>query len=120
MNHYCARQRESDKRWEYTCKNDYRVRPVGYCNGHFGQGPKFHTDGHSSPEEACDCYREYLLDMELRLNLECDGLNKCVVCGTPTIKRARVEFSSWPLCDGHRTREQVEKMFKSVGCIITS
>jgi hypothetical protein len=34
MNYYQPRQREGSKRWDYTCKNDGRIWPVGYCVGY--------------------------------------------------------------------------------------
>lgn len=33
MNYYDARQRGSDKRWDYTCMNDNYIWPIGYCAG---------------------------------------------------------------------------------------
>lgn len=86
MNYYAARQREKDKRWDFTVMNDKRIRPVGYCrpyeplssslmpqqvveqhNSEYGRfQKKYHDDGHATAEEACNCYREYELDNHLR------------------------------------------------------
>lgn len=89
MRYYDARQREHDGRWDYTCRHDDRIYPVGYCAGfrpykaddvvvrseeHARElnaelepfREKYHTDGHATPEEARACYREYLLDQRLR------------------------------------------------------
>lgn len=92
MNYYASRQRLSDKRYDFTCKNDNRVWPVGYCAGprvytaadfnfmseeaaareaeklNAKYGPlreRFHTDGHATEAEAQACYRSYLLDTRL-------------------------------------------------------
>ena len=136
MNHYKARQRETDGRWDYTSGNPREgVHPVGYCRAWKPQDPnaswmlpgeaeqenaemapfvhKFHTDGHATSEEACDCYREYLLDHRLRLHdppLDPSTLNKCVVCGAYTAGLAELNFEHWWLCDEHRNRTEVEKL----------
>lgn len=33
MNYYQPRQRETDKRWDYTCRNGDWIWPTGYCRG---------------------------------------------------------------------------------------
>src|ERR1039458_152792 len=105
MNYYAARQRK-DGRWDYTNKNDDFIGSVGYCHKYRpltdgslkGLYPqeyleqkeekqgifkhKYHMDGHATKEEACECYRKYLLDTTLCL----DGCNddtqrKCKICG---------------------------------------
>lgn len=136
MNYFAARQRESDKRWDYTCKNDGTIWPVGYCGGWrepqtglltpeqvqqwVSQAAphrhKFHLDGHATAEEACDCYKQYLLDFDLRLGGEAlNTQRKCEVCGAWTSRFARVGHRTWFLCDEHRTREHVEALFGPVG-----
>jgi hypothetical protein len=75
LNHYKARQRENDRRWDYTCANPrIATHAVGYCRawkplseGSVGLLPgeaeqynekmapfvgKFHSDGHATSEEA--------------------------------------------------------------------
>jgi hypothetical protein len=111
MNYYAARQRESDGKFDYTCHNDGRTYPVGYCrayrpfddkdlgtifcgdaarmakeNEKYGQyANKYHSDGHATADEAGSCYRRYLLDNRSRLhskkNEDADVLNKCAICG---------------------------------------
>jgi hypothetical protein len=141
MNHYAARQRESDKRWDYTCRNNSRFWAVGYCAGWREPQPdvlpkdqirqwidemtphrgKFHTDGHETPEEACDCYRRYMLDFSMRLDGEwSDAQHKFKVCGAWTNGYAQVASSTWTLCDEHRTREQVETLYGPMGEIWSS
>jgi hypothetical protein len=83
MNYYAARQREDDKKWDYTCKNDGRTWPIGYCGSFLEaklitEGGYYHTQqsadrhnsfkkkygphNHETKEEAQACYKEYLLD----------------------------------------------------------
>ncbi len=144
MNYYGPRQRESDKRWDYTCRNDGHIWPVGYCRKYeewwvrfeeqFGHRPnqdeidrcianqhKYHSEGHATDDEACACYREYLLDHHLRLGLECsDAQYKCKVCGAWTSLYAEVDMRHWTLCEQHNNREEVEKLFGKVGEIWSS
>lgn len=120
MNWYCARQRESDGRWDYTNRNSTGTYALGYCAGwreldheHLGkifgvdrlpwfeqdlekrrahQG-KYHADGHATAGEADACYRQYQLDNELRLHdppADPDALHKCAVCGTFTAGMAEI------------------------------
>ena len=136
MNHFTARQRESDKRWDYTCRRDGIAWPIGYCAGWREPQPglmtpgqikdwlekamphmhKFHTDGHASAEEANECYKQYLLDFDLRLDGDHQNVqHKCKVCGVWTSKYASVGSSAWSLCDEHRTREHAEALFGPMG-----
>lgn len=77
MNYYKPRQRESDKRWDYTCRNDDRIWPVGYCDAYkpiaatatfmtpemiqafneteASMSHKYHAGGHETAEEAAAC-----------------------------------------------------------------
>lgn len=161
MNHDAARQRESDKRWDYTSENDGRVHATGYCAGvahcktcgtetfyepgkgftrctskdgqhdgeHLDRAP-YHTTGHATAEEACACYRVYLLDTQLRLYDPKDApkppttLHRCQAPdGCPEFTAGLAEVGNgdhWRLCDAHRTRETVEKLFREVGEAWTS
>jgi hypothetical protein len=137
MNHYKARQREIDQRWDYTSGNPREgIHPVGYCHRYrpfsvercawmtaemceqenAKEAPfvaKYHTDGHATEEEACECYRTYLLDQRLRLwdpPPDPDTLNKCVVCGVYTAGMAELQMQHWWLCDEHRNRVEIEKL----------
>ncbi len=135
MNHYAARQR-TDGRWDYTCANPRsRTHPVGYCRAYRELKPesglfdavqcelenarirpfahKYHDDGHGTADEACDCYREYLLDQRLQLHpssKDAEVLRKCTVCGVYTSGYAELQMSVWWLCDEHRSRDEVEKL----------
>ncbi len=91
--YYEARQRDSDKRWDFTSSTGSGgTCPIGYCAGwremtahdvaRFGEGfaqslhneieakrvhqAKYHKDGHATAEEACACYREWELDNDLK------------------------------------------------------
>lgn len=142
MNHYKAAQRLSDNRWEYVCFNDGRAYKTGYCAGwrevtdaEEAQIPglradvekrrpnqdKYHTHGHDTAEEACECYRQYLLDNTLRLRPAPETPKtlhrcECPECAEYTAGQASVgDMNIWNLCDGHRTREVVEQLMPAVG-----
>lgn len=97
MNYYAARQRQSDGRFDFTCRNDDQTWPVGYCRAHKvwtaadfkglyssddqrtaeaaklnakyePLAHKFHADGHATAEEAQACYCQYLLDTQLEFS----------------------------------------------------
>lgn len=133
MNYLKARQRESDKRWDYTQMNDGRVWPIGYCGGWreytpeqrktFGMNDeymaeletrraKYHKDGHATPEEACACYKEYQLDTALSFGDQSSRQEKCLVCGEWTQKCAHIGgWESYVLCEKHANREEVAKLY---------
>jgi hypothetical protein len=123
-------------RWDYTCHNRRMgTYAVGYCrewrpftaegmkglydaeqcereNKKFEPYvSKFHTTGHVSKEEACACYKEYLLDHNFRLGTRKDQQNKCQVCGEWTQTTVDVgESYFFTLCEKHATREEVAKL----------
>lgn len=126
MNHYIAKQRVEDKRWDYTCNN----HPIGYCRAYKEIDPKLipiseqqqeeyratqhkhHTDGHETEQEARECYKEYLLDHHLRLRAKMgDQQMKCRVCGEWTQNFAEIDCQMFVLCDKHNNRETVEGLF---------
>jgi hypothetical protein len=133
MNYFGPRQRESTKRWDYTCRNDNRIWPVGYCAGwrdytaeerrqcmmndvwyanYESRRASYHTDGHATSDEACECYKQYQLDDGLRFGEDSSSQKKCQVCEAWTTKRAMVGgYRSFVLCEAHATREEVEKLF---------
>lgn len=146
MNYYQARKRETDGRWDFTCRNDDQIWPVGYCRAYrpftgnelwmvggaehaayenAKEEPfkdKYHEDGHATADEAADCYRLYVLDHRIRLNEEAaDEQRKCEVCGEWTTLRASVDHGAgWPLCVLHNNREEVEKLYPAVSQIWSS
>lgn len=133
MNYYGARQRESDQRWDFTCKNDDRIWPVGYCHEYrewtaarlswvrdeaeaaaqavrleAEQAPlrdKYHADGHATADEADRCFYDYQLD-HLR-PLEFSGAQyPCAVCGAWSQQGLEAEqLSDAILCADHANRE---------------
>lgn len=92
MNYAQARQRQTDGRWDWSVRNDDLTWPAGYCAGWKDWTPegahvigvrveqlradqesksglfraKYHTDGHTTKEEAERCWWEYEIDQELR------------------------------------------------------
>lgn len=78
---------------------------------------KFHTDGHATEEEACECYKQYLLDTSLRLMTEepenARQQNRCQVCRKFTACYAQVgPYRLFMLCPEHNTRENVAALLK--------
>lgn len=141
MNYYAARQRQSDMKWDYTCRNGDFTQPVGYCGGYIewteemlkrlglpGKPEdhssilremqfkdKYHTCGHETQEEAQKCYREYLLDQRLKKRENTDTMRKCLVCKDWTTFSAEIDMHTWDLCEKHNNREEVEKLFQTPG-----
>lgn len=95
MNYYAARERLSDGRFDFTCRNDDKTWPVGYCHEYRQWSASdfnfmseeaaareaeklnqkyepvreaFHSDGHATAEEAQACYRRFLLDTRLEFS----------------------------------------------------
>jgi len=137
VNYYSAKQRK-DGKWDYTCQNDNFIYPVGYChlpdvtNEVYNLFPedvkcitensdKFHECGHETQEEAEECYKQYILDFQLRLKTEDKNTQrKCQVCGEWTTLLAIVDTKMFQLCDEHNNRDEVEKLYGKVGMIWTS
>ncbi len=132
MNHYKARQRK-DGRWDYTCANDGKAWPVGYCHEYREPDPedwiwkmhpddaqrvrdnkdKYHGCGHATEEEAQACYKKYLLENELSLNRKSSNAQyKCKVCGEWTQLFAEVDWHIFNLCEKHQNLESVEPLFQ--------
>ena len=131
MNYLKARQRQIDGRWNYTSMNDGEIYAIGYCHAfhefdnsipvteqekekHQANSHKYHTIGHATEEEACECYRQYLLDHRLHLNKEMgDQQKKCHICGVWTDQFAEIGINWYPLCPEHNTREVVATLFEA-------
>lgn len=146
MNYYQARKRESDGRWDFTCRNDDRIWPVGYCheyrpftgNERWMVGgaehaakenakeepfrSKYHVDGHATAGEAANCYRRYVLDHRTHLREEYPHTKlECVVCKEWTTLRASVDHGrSWPLCELHNNQDEVERLYPASSEIVSS
>ena len=131
VNYLKARQRAVDKRFDYTQMNDKIVWPIGYCAGYreytleernaFCMSDKwyeeyesrksqYHADGHVDAEEACECYKRYLLDSSLHYGV--DTKKKCEVCKEWTDKRTMIGgYTSFVLCETHTTRAVIASLF---------
>ena len=64
MNYYKPRQKKDTLKWQFTCRNDDNIYPVGYCYDKKCE--------HDTAEEASDCYRDY-----------CEKENNGMMCGFP-------------------------------------
>jgi hypothetical protein len=124
MNYYAARRLRSEtdtgatEGWHFTRMNDGHIQPVGYCAEHYP---------HATADEACECFRRYLLDLIVEETYSdwtgCEFLVDGQKCDTPT-KRG---LSSRPplghdyaLCDEHRTAVNLDAMTGPVGQITAS
>jgi hypothetical protein len=130
MQHKQALQRSTDGRWDYTSGRT----PIGYCheysdpmennpfNLYWPQDQidavrnnkhKYHTDGHATKEEACDCYKEYTLDHHYHIGKDSNSQHKCQVCKewTQNIIHAGM-YQIFILCDKHANREEVSKLLE--------
>lgn len=149
MNLYKARELHSKKGvglgiWHYTRYNDNQknTRAIGYCSKwkkpkliedggfwtkeeaekHIANKSKYHNKkGHATAEEACECYKNYLLDTSLKFYKksleETNTHHKCAVdgCSKMTASSASINpYSSYYLCEDHLNRKEVEKLF-SIG-----
>lgn len=139
MQFFAPRQRQSDGRWDYTRENSHGVFSVGYCAGwiehtendfgFFGKDfveiavrdqderrkfrDKYHLDGHNSAVDALRCYRIYVLDTQLKLDIKLfETQKKCAVCSAWTDGMAELDhFTHFYLCDTHRIRSVVENLY---------
>ena len=132
MNYYDAKQRVEDKRWDYTCNN----RPTGYCRKYvevdanlFGEhhraeyaatAHKCHSNGHATEEEARQCYKEYMLDHQLRFGNMSNQQQKCKICDEWTQGYAETDCHIIVLCDKHRTKDIVATLVEPPGQIWSS
>lgn len=144
MNSYKARQRK-DKKWDYTCKHDGYVWPVGYCADFrawteqdeikYGKNPdaalaesfkhRHHCEGHGTEEEACECFRQFMLDQRLGFRDDIENpeeLHRCKApgCNEMTSGEGSCDYSHWWLCKSHRNRETVDKLLPIIGWICSS
>lgn len=139
MNYYKSRQRDSDGKWDFTKMNDGVTYGVGYCcefqeftpdmhvseaeqEKHQSMSHKYHTDGHETEEEACECYRQYVLDHRLSLGRTMSSQKqKCRICGEWTQHFAEVYLADiFVLCSEHNNRESVEGLYKAPKMCCTS
>lgn len=108
MRYYTARQKQVDKKWHYCCGDS----PVGYCAQE--------CEGHDTDEEACNHFKEYLLD---NITYKEDSedphhLRRCkhVGCKNMTDGYAanHMYYKLFTLCKEHRNKESIAPLL-SVG-----
>jgi hypothetical protein len=113
MNYYDARQLSDGSGWHYTSANRRSgTHPAGYCADH---------PGHATEDEARQCFRRYLLDGTREESY--GDWTGCTICDTPT-KKGLTERPplghGYPLCDEHRTSEQLAELVPAPGQIASS
>ena len=98
-------------RYHYTVTNNGETAAIGYCAED--------CPGHETKEEACEHYRQYLLDCHAQYNgTYSDHLSQCSVCGILTNRYGQVAEALYiPLCDEHCDRANLEKFFKIEGIL---
>lgn len=135
MNHYSAKKRKSDSLYDYVLTEDGKTYPVGYChewkeltpgvlseevckdyNEDYGKFKhKYHTSGHKTEKEACNCYKEYLLDSSFQKLDQRDGQYKCQECGKFTQNLILVGIDTkfaFHLCEEHAKPRFAAKYFE--------
>jgi hypothetical protein len=71
---------------------------------------KYHRTPHATAEEAVACYREFLIDQELRITEDATTQAHCRVCQAWTTGRVTVGHSlsrRFVLCPAHQTRDVI-------------
>jgi hypothetical protein len=146
MTYYGPRQVQATGKWHYTSMNDGHVHAVGDCSpwescpdckefGLWSEEQRACTTcngrglverenpcpGHETEEEACEHYRQHLID-DSRYDFQMKPAHACAVCGEMTEMLAGVAYHSiqvW-LCDKHRNRENLEITMPALGQIWSS
>lgn len=124
MNYYEARRVDPDAnrpdagKWRYTCMNDGRIWPIGYCAQD--------CPGHDDPEGAEQHQREFDLEEALRRgpsHSEPWSFCKFPGCG----RRTPSFFEVGPgmgrpiyLCEQHQGREGLATIYRGPGRVISS
>jgi hypothetical protein len=110
MEYYTTSELQRDGKstglWHMTVKNSAGVFPVGYCTS---------CEGHATPAEAAEHYRQFKLDTARYDVFDEDRQHKCAVCGEWTQHAAELGggwMTCYWLCDTHRTREHLEEVAK--------
>lgn len=128
MQHHTAQQLESGPRtgkWVYTGGNHRMGRVIECCMDRWQEmlqaedrdaSPAWEHIGHDTADEAYAHMRQRLLEA-LRLDVQFSNWSGCKVCDTPTKSGADIppcHFTE-PLCDEHRNRETVERLWQGPG-----
>jgi hypothetical protein len=150
MNYYQAREKiDTDGNptgiYHYTCRNDNRIFPVGYCSDMrtcpVCNGRAWHTTehcdtcdnkgyvkvapclGHATPEEAEAHYREYQLDTSDYSREMMNQQQRCRVCNNWTSRFASLGDGPgriFVLCDQHCNRESLATLVGLPGIMFGS
>ena len=121
MNYYEPRQLAENGKptglYHYTCKNDNKIWPVGPCADD--------CDGHKTPEEACEHYRQWLIEGVIfrkketewpKEKCEIDGCNnEAKLIGVSVNEPG--QFNQRRFCPEHATKEQMAKFIHVGSCI---
>ncbi len=110
MHHYAARQHSITERWAYTCREGGDIWPVGRCT---------EDGGHTSPEEACACYRQHLIE-GAKFNMKMGDEMRCRVAGCKEMadEVALCAGATYRLCEEHQDEDFLEPLVPSVGTSI--
>lgn len=150
MNYYDARPLLDGEGWHYTCRNDGRVWPVGYCSPKRTcpdcNGDSFMlrsncatcdnkgvvtVDGcppHATKEEAYECATRYMIDhaREVRVSTE-HSVPRCEYEGCYRLVEDGFALqygfgipSLTILCPAHRNKESIAETIGSVGEVWSS
>lgn len=119
VNYYDAREKadangKPSGTWHYTVRNDDRIHPVGYCAQN--------CPGHSTPDEAREHYRLYLVDSATYNGVLQGEQRECESCKDWTQGYASIPINMERhiLCDKHRNHETLNQLIHPVGQIVSS
>lgn len=94
-------------RYRYVTDGDNGGYAIGYCADD--------CEGHATEEQACEHYRQYLLDTQLRINKTSWRPCKHEPCEKRPTHHIQVGMHGLlDFCEEHATREMAEKYFPKV------
>ena len=98
MQYYSARKLKETGLWHYTVGS----HPVGYCADD--------CPGHATEEEACEHYKQYLLDKRMRPGTLSNQMLRCRECKEFTDGVVHIgAYQMFILCPAHQGKETVAK-----------
>lgn len=114
MKHLAPRQLQNSSGgpsgiWHYTCQDSTGIYSIGYCE---------FCEGHSTPTEACEHYKEYILDTRLVFREDKPDpktVYRCSVEGCSELTSGTVQVGQlhfFHVCSKHRNREAVVNLFE--------
>lgn len=109
MNYYQARELKKGG-WHFTCMNDNKVWPVGFCTEH---------EPHKTREEAEACYRLYLID-NANFKVKLTEVTRCSFCRNLTRNAVDIDRHIMPLCRNHHNKESLQKKYEMATAIASS